>query len=100
MSGLKIDVKKIGEQKSSDLIDIFVDPDRYLIIDKQEHIICIKCKKPFTLHDSLRCTTQRCGCGCRIIYHAKNKGEPRLTTWVSAESFNPNRKNGENSNEK
>jgi hypothetical protein len=94
MSGLNIDVSKIGVQKSSELLDIFDDPERYLIIDKNETIICIKCKKPYTIRDSIRCTTYRCGCGCRIIYHAKNEGEPRLTTWVSAEAFNPHRRNG------
>jgi hypothetical protein len=84
---LLIDVNKVGVRTAFNITEIVIDPERFLIIDLNERMLCMKCNHPLTIHSTQKATTYRCGCGCRIIYYPKYGGQKRLSTWIPIDEY-------------
>lgn len=83
----------LSKDKASSL-DLFLDPARYLIWDKEIPTVCKRCGRPLSLRVTDKYVSRRCGCLCWIIYPINEQGV-RVCTYILADEHEKDHKGRE-----
>jgi hypothetical protein len=62
------------------------NPDKFLIFDINQKMVCKRCKKPLTIRKKKKYISFLCGCGCRLFYPVGDDGV-LPTTYVDAKAY-------------